>query len=289
MGDVMNSGIDRLTFMESKILELGKKQSEKGYQGGAFTPGFIRKETEYGYRAINVALESLIARGLVEKTVTSSFRDGGVVELDVYKITNKGLTVVSDIEAGNVQINGREPQTQPNVRPQERRPAYPKPWEAQQQGRRSEARPDNIELAQTVQGLERAVAAMSQDLKALHDKLDRLLASQAPAAPRAQAAPRAKRGGRQLSKEALFHRQLIIKAVTEAGKLHDVVLSEDVKSTYEEACAKAGVAPKKAAQFGTFLKRMQADGLLTLERKGCRALGIKGQGTRVAVALTGKR
>ena len=68
--------IERLSFMESKILELGKKQHEKGYQGGSFTPGFVRKETEYGYRAINVALESLIALELVEKTVTSTFRNG---------------------------------------------------------------------------------------------------------------------------------------------------------------------------------------------------------------------
>jgi hypothetical protein len=91
MAAMIMENITRLTLMESKILELGKKQHEKGYSGGSFTPGFIRKETEYSYRAINSALESLISQELVEKTVSSTFRNGALVELDVYTITNDGI------------------------------------------------------------------------------------------------------------------------------------------------------------------------------------------------------
>lgn len=296
----MPGNIERLTFMESKILELGKRQHEKGYQGGAFTPGFIRKETEYGYRAINIALEALIGRGLVEKSVTSTFRNGSVVELDVYKITDKGLRVVDDIKAGAVQINGREPPIQPNQRPvpapQPR--AYSKPWDSPRQDRHHDQRPESQELVQTVQAMQATMSSMAEEIKMLHEKLDHILrahphagapaaASPAPApAARPETAPAGKRKPRALTKEALFHRQLVLRSVTEAGKLHDVVLAEDVKSAYQDACKTAGVQPKGAAQFTTFLKRMQSEGLLGLRRAGCKALGIKGQGTRVAVTLT---
>ncbi|MFO7618209.1 MAG: hypothetical protein R6W91_00885 [Thermoplasmata archaeon] len=274
----MPKEIERLTFMESKILELGKKQHDKGYQGGSFTPGFIRKETEYGYRAINVALENLIALELVEKTVTNTFRNGSLVELDVYKITGNGLQVLDKVSSGSITVNGKEPSKLALDKPEPR--SYSKPWDTPKP--RYDAKPAaNPELEQSVKALEVTVKAMAEDMKALHAKLDRFMAS-APAPGLEKPAtlkPRKNRSG------ALNHRVMVLEAVESLKGQSDFVLAEDVKEAYFKACAERGMAPKGSTQFTTYLKRLEAESLLSLKRVGCKNLGIKGQGSRVVVHI----
>lgn len=288
------NNIERLTFMESKILGISKAQYDKGYSGGTFTPGFIRKETEYGYRAINMALESLIGHGLIEKTVASTFREGVSVDLDVYRITDKGMQAIEKIKSGAIKIDGSEPVIVPpssyenraGFRPEERRtPEYRfRPEE------RREPAP-NYELALSIKNLETALKTITDDIKALHSKADKMLAHvsekpelhipalQPPEQPKA-------RKPRTLSSDALIHRVLVLAAVNELRKGRQVVLAEDVKAMYFKTCSERGLSPKGATPFTAFLKRIQAERLLSLKRVGCRNLGIKDHGSRVVVEMT---
>ncbi|MDO9537849.1 MAG: hypothetical protein Q7J68_05985 [Thermoplasmata archaeon] len=281
-------GITKLSQMEAKILELGKKQYDRGYARGTFTPGFIKKETNYAYRAINTALESLISQELVEKTVTSTFRNGVLVELDVYNITNDGILALEKIGSGNIKVNA-------DTRPVSRRPDFTsesKPWERPSPSpprtfERREPSGNSPELVQIVKKLEEAMKTMTQELQALHIKMDKMM-MQKPKVAEAQiplSEPK-KRKSRAGSSEGVKHRVMILTAIRELESNRDDVLAEDIKATYFKECSGKGISPKGQAQFTTFLKKLEGEKLLDLKRVGCRNLGIKGHGSRVVVKIT---
>jgi hypothetical protein len=283
--------ITRLTLMESKILALGKKQHDKGYQGGSFTPGFIRKETEYSYRAINSSLESLISQELVEKTTTSTFRNGALVELDVYTITNDGIQALEKVDSGTIKILGGDQGVTPPARHQSS-PNY-KPWEKSQPTsypvRMEKSESSQNDLAQTVKSLETALRTLTEDLKALHLKVDRILL-QPPQKPEIDtpALKVTKRKPRSINADNIQHRVMILKALNTLASKQKIVLAEDIKTPYFQKCEEQGFPPKGLTQFPSFLKRLQDEGLVTLKRVGCRSLGIKGQGARLVVTMTGE-
>jgi Cdc6-like AAA superfamily ATPase len=78
---------------------------------------------------------------------------------------------------------------------------------------------------------------------------------------------------------------MILKAI-EGLEGREFILAEDVKDAYLAACERSGDKPKGAAQFTSFLKRLEAEGIISLRRMGCKNLGIKGQGSRVVVKST---
>lgn len=284
--------ITRLTLMESKILGLGKKQHEKGYQGGSFTPGFIRKETEYSYRAINSALESLINQDLVEKTVSSTFRNGTLVELDVYTITNDGLLALEKIDSGAIKVLGGDQGVTPPRKYESR--ANIKPWERSPVTNISpkveKAEPVNDpSLVQTVKNLETALKTITDDLKTIHLKIDRILI-QAPQKPEVEMPmPNIKkRKPKFINAERTLHRTMVLDALNTLGSSRKIVLADEVKATFILKCEERGLPPKGLTQFTPFLKRLQDEGLVTLKRVGCKNLGIKSQGSRVVVIMTDK-
>ncbi len=281
--------------MESKILELGKKQHEKGYQGGSFTPGFIRKETEYGYRAINVALESLIALELVEKTVTNTFRNGTLVELDVYKITEDGIQMLEKVKAGEIPVTGKEPPKQAPLVSEPR--TYSKPWDSPKPREapkpRYESRPvPNYDMEHSIKSLEITVRAMAEEIRVLKSRMEAMSAkvhapAPSPAVHQPQvAAPVPKKKAKSMDSGAMVHRVMLLKAVIELSSKQHNVLADDVKEKYFADCEAKGIKPKGTSQFTPFLKRLEVEGLLSLKRVGCKNLGIKGQGSRVVVKAT---
>jgi hypothetical protein len=284
------NNVERLTFMESKILGLSKTQYDKGYSGGTFTPGLVRKETGYGYRAINMALESLISYGLLEKTVASTFREGAPVDLDVYRITDKGMQAIEKIKSGAIKIDGSDPVIVPpssyehraDSRPEERRtPEY----RFRPEERREPAQ--NYGLALSVKSLEAMMKAITEDIKALHGKADKMLADMLTKPEIQVPAPQPKqREPRVLSSDALIRRVLVLGAVNDLRKGRKVVLAEDLKAMYFKKCSERGFSLKGVNPFTAFLKRVQAERLLSLKRVGCRNLGIKGHGSRVVVEMT---
>lgn len=281
------NNVERLTLMEAKILVLSKSQYDKGYSEGSFTPGFIRKETEYGYRAINMALKSLIDHGLVEKNVTSTFREGAPVELDVYIITERGLQAIEKMKSGAIKVNGGEPagssrsnQPRDSYRPEERREPRFRPEERREPTH-------NHELAQSIKNLEAAMEAITADIKDLHGKVDMMLAhTPAKSEVKIPAAQTKQRKPRTLSPNALIHRVLVLDVVNELRNDRDNVLAEDVKAMYFKKCKERKLSPKGPTQFTTFLKRVQHEQFLSLKKVGCRNLGIKGRGSRLVVEFT---
>jgi DNA-binding PadR family transcriptional regulator len=284
------NNVERITFMELKILGISKAQYDKGYSGGTFTPGLVRKETSYSYQVINTSLESLISHGLLEKTVTSTEREGVPVDLDAYSITDKGLQAIEKIKSGAIKIDSSDPGFAPpsghepraGFRPEERRtPEY----RFRPEERREPAQ--NNELAQSIKNLEATMKAITEDIKGLHEKADKMLAH-VSAKPEVQMpAPQPKqRKPRALSSDALIHRVLVLDAVNELRKDWEVVLAKDVKAMYFKKCKERKLSPKGPTQFTTFLKRAQYERLLSLKRVGCRNLGIKGHGSRVVVEMT---
>jgi DNA-binding PadR family transcriptional regulator len=272
------NNVERITFMELKILGISKAQYDKGYSGGTFTPGLVRKETSYSYLAINTALESLIGHGLIEKTVMNTFREGMPVDLDAYSITDKGLQAIEKIKSGAIKIDSSDPgfappsdrESRTGFRPEERRePAQ------------------NNELAQSIKNLEATMRAITEDIKSLHGKADKMLAHVSAKPETQMPAPQPKqRKPRVLSADALIHRVLVLDAVNELRKDWEVVLAKDVKAMYFKKCKERKLSPKVPTQFTTFLKRFQAEHLLSLKRIGCRNLGIKGHGSRVVVEMS---
>ena len=284
--------ITRLTLMESKILELGKKQHEKGYYGGSFTPGFIRKETEYSYRAINSALESLIGQELVEKTISSTFRNDALVELDTYTITNDGILALEKVESGTIKIIGgdqgftppRKYESSTNFKPWERNSPTNNP------PKEEKAEPvNNPDLVQTVKNLEATLKIITEDIKAIHLKIDRILV-QAPQKSEVKVPTTniKKRKPRFINADRTLHRTMVLDALNTLGSNHKIVLADEVKATFILKCEERGLPPKGLTQFTPFLKRLQNEGLVTLKRVGCRDLGIKSQGSRLVVIITGK-
>ncbi|MBA3046325.1 MAG: hypothetical protein KKH41_08855 [Candidatus Thermoplasmatota archaeon] len=291
----MPKNIDKITTMESKILELGKKQHDKGYRGGVFTPGSVRSETEYSYRAINVALEALIEKGLVEKTVTSAIRDGAVVELDVYKITNEGMDCLEKVTSGSVKVYGREPSRERMPKPEPRQ--YSKPWEDRSPAPRSrDVSFPNPEIARSIRALEIAVLAINENLKALQGRVNRMSEtkpepvkiseSEKPPETAKPTAPAKPKISRSAISQSTHHRLLILESVNELDQQQDNVLADDLKERYIAKCSENGFSPKGMSQFTPFLKRLEGEGIISLKRVGCKNLGIKGQGSRVVVKPT---
>ncbi len=295
---MVESETSKLTLMESKILRLGKKQHEKGFAGGTITPGFIRKETEYSYRAINMALESLIARELIEKSMRSTFRDGALIELDVYKITYQGIETMDKLDAGEITVTGTEPeaeraqryeprsQSKPWERPRNDGPGYqeargydrPRPPEDRRFDRPRE--PANRELSEAVNIMHATIKSLSEELKALHEKVDRLMSHNAqPAAPTPAKAVKG-------AAKANDHTTLVLGSVDALSHVRDFVIADEVRETYFRECERRGLKAKGQSQFTAYLKRLESKGLLELKRMGCRNLGIKGHGSRVVVKLS---
>jgi hypothetical protein len=79
---------------------------------------------------------------------------------------------------------------------------------------------------------------------------------------------------------------MILNAVKGLEGQGEYILAEDVKESYLKNCAEQGMAPKGTAQFTSFLKRLEGEGIVALKRMGCKNLGIKGQGSRVVVGIT---
>jgi hypothetical protein len=269
----MADDITRLTLMESKILGLGKIQFEKGYSGGAITPGLVRKETEYSYRAINMAMETLIGQELMEKIPRSSFRNGSVVELDVYRITVKGLEVLEKVQAGAIRVTGSD---EPAPRPFRPSPQPSRHWDRPPDRNEQYRAPPN-ELADIVRNLQAAMKTLSDDVRSLHDKIDHMM-NQSPA-------PVAARGTAKAPKKT-DHTFLVLKAVSALAAVRGNVLAEEVREVYFTECGRLGLKPKGQTQFTSYLKRLQEKGLLELKRTGCRNLGIKGHGSRVCVLMS---
>lgn len=281
--------ITRLTLMESKILELGKKQSERGTYGGSFTPGFIRKETEYSYRAINSALESLLNQELVEKIVSSTFRNGAVVELDTYTVTNDGILALEKIGSGAIKIIGGDQGTAPHRNYENSTNVKPREGNPRDNSQKVEkfVPANNHDLVQTVKNLEAAMKSITEDLKAIHLKIDRLLIQPSLEPEKEMVTPKkSKRGPKSIKGSRMHHRALILDALNTLGSASKTVLAEDVKAAYIKKCEEQGLSPKGLSQFTTFLKRLEEEGLMTLKRVGCKNLGIKGQGSRVVVRMT---
>ena len=268
----MADDITRLTLMESKILGLGKIQFEKGYSGGAITPGLVRKETEYSYRAINMAMDTLIGQDLMEKIVRSTFRNGSLVELDVYRITVKGLEVMEKVQAGAIRVTGTD---EPAPRPFRPSPQPSRHWD-RPPDRNEQYRAPAHEMADTVRNLQAAMKTLSDDIRSLHDKIDRMMKQPvAPTVPGTAKAPK-----------KTDHTFLVLKAVSALASVRSNVLAEEVREVYFTECGRLGLKPKGQTQFTAYLKRLQEKGLLELRRTGCRNLGIKGHGSRVCVQMS---
>ncbi len=275
----------RLTLMESKILRLGMKQHDKGYAGGSITPGLVRKETEYSYRAINMALESLINQELMEKSLRSTFRDGSLVELDVYKITYKGIETVEKLDAGTITVTGTEPEPERTQRHEYN--DHSKTWgrpRADDRPRHSEPQrfygpqeSHTRELTEAVNTLHSAMKLLSEDMRKLHTKVDQLMTRNVPQTPAT---------ARKSTARANDHTLLVLGSVKALAPVRDFVIAEEVRGTYFRECEKLGLKPKGQSQFTAYLKRLESKGLLGLKRMGCRNLGIKGHGSRVVVTLS---
>ena len=283
-----DSDAPRMTLMESKILRLGMKQHEKGFGGGAITPGFIRKETEYSYRAINMALESLIGHEFMEKLPRSTFRNGELVKLDVYKITYKGIEAFERLEAGKIEVSGQEPEPQPRFESQ----SQSKPWDRHRDEgpRRDWQRPagyqeaQSREFADAVKAMHVTMKLLQEEIKALHAKVDSLAAHH-----RTQAQPQAQTTAQPAEAVKLKsgdHAALVLGSVKSLAPVRDYVIADEVRETYFAECQRLGIKPKGMSQFTPYLKRLESKGLLELKRMGCRNLGIKGHGSRVVVSLS---
>jgi DNA-binding PadR family transcriptional regulator len=250
----------------------------------------VRKETGYGYRTINMTLESLISYGLLEKTVASTFREGVPADLDVYRITDKGMQAIEKIKSGAIKIDGSGPVIVPPSSYEHMAGSRPEERHTPEYRFRSEERREPTQsygLAQSVKNLEAAMKVITEDIKALHGKADKMLVDML-AKPEIQMPPEQPkaRKARALSSDALIRRVLVLDAVNTLRKDQDTVLAEDVKAMYFKKCSEGGFSPKGAIPFTTFLKRFQAEHLLSLKRVGCKNLGIKGHGSRVVVEMT---
>ncbi len=288
------SAIETVTQLESKIISLARYQYNSGDRGGTFTPGFVRKETGQGYDAINFALSSLVGSGLMEKNRTTGFRQGAPADIDIYRITERGLQAFERIEKGLIRIEDRQmPGNYQGGRPNER---GNQPGAGRGQGH-------SLELHQSVKRLETTLGEISAKLAELHDKLDRKL-GMAPAKPTSQpteasepiAPPKAAekneatqpkaRKGKKPSSSLVQRNVFILESVKELSKDRKFLLANDVKERYVQKCKAKGVAPKGAEQFTVFLNRFKADGLLSVKKMGCKSIGIEGRASRLVIEMT---
>jgi DNA-binding PadR family transcriptional regulator len=281
---------DTISFMESKIIYLAKSQYDHGIHGGTFTPGYVRKETGYEYRAIDPALDSLVIHKLLERSRTTTFRNGASVDIDLFRITEKGIQAFEKLKAGTIRV---ERELQRDVRRPNQRSDKPEGGQGH-----------SLELHQSVKRLEATVGEVSAKLGKLHEKLDGMLEAaptklsgehrQAIATNPAEPSNTEKerpsqpkdRKSRAPSSGMVLRRLALIEAVKELSKERKFILAEDLKSHYINKCKEKGIAPKGAEQFTVFLNGFKANRLISLKRTGCKAIGIEGRGSRLVVEMT---
>jgi hypothetical protein len=273
--DVM---VDVVSIEESKILCLAKGQYDHGIHGGTFTPGYVRKETGYGYDIINDALEFLVGKKYLEVSKTTTFRQGTPVEIELFRITEKGLQTIERMKSGAVRVGvhevdrTRSESADPTVRT--------RPQDGHDPHSRTVQSARNIE-ATLAKALERTIE--------LHQKVDRFVAG-----PPMIVVPDTKKSGHHPAetnasrKRTLPHQVLVAGAIKELTGTMKLVLSRDIEVLYLKRCKEVGLPPKNRQTLGLLLKSMSAMGLATLKLTGCRELGIHGHGSRLVVALTPK-
>jgi DNA-binding PadR family transcriptional regulator len=298
---------DTISFIESKVIHIAKAQYDHGIHGGTFTPGYVRKETGYEYRAIDPALDSLVTHNLLEKSRTETFRNGAPVEIFLFRITEKGLQTYTKLKAGIINV-----EREPSARPFESHPS--RDSHGSERGNQRGGQTHSSEHHLSLKRLEASLGEASAKLSKLHDKLDGMLGT-IPAKPAPQQAiasepaealkagegpkvtkpPKADEmphkssrstGKRATSPEKLRHQVLVVEALRELQKTGKGVLSSDIERMYGQRCKELGLRPKSHQQFALLLKRMAANGHLSLKLTGCRELGIKGHGSRLVVDLT---
>jgi DNA-binding PadR family transcriptional regulator len=275
---------DSISFMESKIIQLAKGQYDHGIHGGTFTPGYVRKETGYEYRAIDPALDLLVTHNLLEMSRTTTFRNGASVEIDLFRITEKGLQTFEKLKAGIIRV-----EREPSARPFESKP--------QGKSESKERRDQSPGLAQSVKGMEVSLTTIRERVAELHVKVDRMLTGTAQQPTDklqgvqerfedSQEKPPRSTGKRLPSPEKQRHHVLAVEALRELLKTGKGVLSSDIERMYGHRCKELGLQPKPHQLFALLLKRMAANGHVSLKLTGCRELGIKGHGSRIVVDLT---
>jgi DNA-binding PadR family transcriptional regulator len=288
------SAIETVTQLESKIISLARYQYNCGDRGGTFTPGFVRKETGQGYDAINFALSSLVGYGLLEKSRTTGFRQGAPIEIELYRITERGLQAFERIEKEIIKIEDRQlPGNYQGNQSNER---------GVQHGARGQGHSPG--LHQSVKRLEATLGEVSVKLGKLHDKLDGMLgiaptktsveptqatATKPPEPSKTEnepPAPPKARKTRASSSSLVLRRLALIEAVKDLWKERKVLLAEDVKDGYIKKCKEKGITPKGAEQFSVFLNGFKANRLISLKRMGCKAIGIEGRGSRLVIEMT---
>jgi hypothetical protein len=260
--------VDTVSVAESKIIFIAKGQYDKGYHGGTFTPGFVRKETGYGYGIIDSSLDSLVERKYLERSKTTIYRQGVPTEIDLFRITEKGLQAIERIRVGTVRVLDKRPSPQEEGRSQ-RRPV--------------DFRSGSSDLLSATMRIEAAVALAKERTLQLHEKIERI--SPTPHSAQASEQPRRIRTVRQ-RKATAIHQLIVLQALFDLQKSMRTIISSDIEGRYAEGCAEAGVAPKRGQSFALLLKSMQRRGLLDLKTAGCRELGIKGHGSRTVLIGT---
>jgi DNA-binding PadR family transcriptional regulator len=265
--------VDTISFMESKIIYLAKGQYDHGIHGGTFTPGYVRKETGYEYRAIDPALDLLVTHNLLERSKTTTFRNGASVEIDLFRITEKGLQTFEKLKAGIIRVERELPARQSE------RHSHGK-FESR------ERRDPPPEVSQSVKNLEVALTTIRERVAELHGKLDRMLAGTVQRPPEKPREPNRSTGKRHMSQEVQRHQILAVEALQELLKTRKIALYGDIEMRYGQRCKELGLLPKPHTLFALLFKRIAANGHVSLKLTGCRELGIKGRGSRMVVLLT---
>ncbi len=273
----MNGYVESLSSLESKILSLGGQQHNRGFHGGTFTPGYVRKETGQNYPVINAALDFLTANGLLEKSQSTAFRNGVQLDIDVYKITDRGLMAIEKVRSGAIKIEERAVGSE-NSGSYGPKAGYPA------KGRRDA--PDGHDIKRSIMNVEEALARIKERTNELHAKIDIRLSP--PTEPEPQSPPGESTSRRPRAKggNSLKHQAIVLEAVKALAERQKVVLAGDVLEAYARKCRELELTPRGASQVKNIMKRLQAENLLSMKAVGCKALGLDGRGSRVVVNLT---
>jgi len=270
-----NGSVETLSVLESKILNLGKDQCNNGYHGGTFTPGYIRKETGLSYLAINPALLALVNYGFLEASKSTAFRNGSTIDIDVYTITYKGLQATEEIRLGAIKVEEHEFSNGLHRRNE--------PMNSFRPRRESGHGP---ELIQSFKSMETDLATISEKVKELHTKFDRILASSVkPETTNSSERPKARKP-RAASRKSLKHQTIILDSLKALSEKSKFVLANNVYETYSQKCKDLGISSRNTSQYRNILKRLEKENHVSLKRVGCKELRIKGRGSRVVVELT---
>jgi DNA-binding PadR family transcriptional regulator len=261
--------IDTISLADSKIIMLAKGQYDYGYRGGTFTPGYVRKETGFGYNIIDSSLDRLVEKGYLEKSRTTVYRQGEQTEIDLFRITEKGLQTIERIRSGLVRVADVRREADGAARPQGLRKAHP------------------ASVTAGVAGIQASLAVALRRTAELHGKVDKMLADRAvrrgaePAKP-VPSGP----SHRSLRADTVQHQRVYLESLGELLAAKKIVIAGEVTELYSSRCATAGIAPKVGQQMVFLLKGMVARGLVAARTVGCRELGIKGHGSRTVLTMT---